>query len=921
MSYSKVGLFLGVVLFLCAGTALAQEVQIIPIGPQIPDQNKTAPIPQPAPSQAAQTQDSPSSMPPPATSPVSQRAFQPTARKSFGINANNPRTLRPVKSSPSDTEELSDIEKYIAGKAPQELNFDIKQFGYDLFLAPQSRSSNASSQNAPQMQYGPQILNPSQMQNASEMQNVPQLQYLPQSQTMPAPSMQNSPQFQYVPQRRNMPATSRNSMGQSNSFTPLQSVPVGPDYVIGPDDEIRINVWGGIDGSWDLTVDRDGNITIPKIGTIGVTGLTFQELKQVIQKEFSKSYTDFDINIAMGQLRTIRVYVVGNAKHPGAYSVSSLSTLITALFDSGGPSKTGSMRDLQLIRNGKTLVHLDLYDFLLKGRKDHDVRLMPGDTIFIPPIGTIAGIAGNVNTPAIYELNGQTRVSDLIKLAGGVTANAYLQRIQVERVFEHKTKDVLDINLAQLRGKNDALIQNGDLIKVFPVATIVENQVHLQGNVLRPGDYQWKASMRIGDIIKSPEDLLPDTYMDTAQIDRQVPPDYHQEYLIFKLGDFLLDHDEQENVKLEPYDVVTIFNKWDVQEKPKVRTDGALYRPGEYEFRPNMKLSDLIQLSGGLQKYAMMDSAELTRVTPTPQGPKTEKLIVHPESALSGDPQDDITLQENDYLFIRTVPDWQLYKLVSIQGEVKYPGTYAIQKGEKLSSVLIRAGGLTERAYPRGAVFIRESVKKAQQAQIDQSAERLERELMATSVADVGASANGEEAKVKSEEDKQKTQFIETLKHIKAKGRMVINLESPEKLKRSTDDIVLEDQDSLYVPSLLEIVQVVGAVYNQTSFMYKEGKDYSYYINMCGGFTKNADKKSLYILKVDGRAIKPKTSLSWDGPSKRWDYAYGQLEPGDAIVVPDKLERISWMKNIRDITQIVANVASSAGIALVGMLK
>ena len=235
-----------------------------------------------------------------------------------------------------------------------------------------------------------------------------------------------------------------------STFAPVQHVPVGPDYVAGPGDAIKIDVWGKIEGTWNVKVDNDGNVRLPKIGVVGVTGLTFSELKDLLLKEFSKYYTGFEMNVSMGPLRTVTVYVVGNAKRPGVYTVSSLSTVINALFAGGGPSKTGSMRNIQVKRNGRTVVTFDLYDFLLQGDKTHDIRLMPEDVIFIPPVGAIAGIAGNVKTPAIYELKGETRLRDLIKMAGGITGIAFTGRVQIHRIEDHHFRTVFEGDLIDI---------------------------------------------------------------------------------------------------------------------------------------------------------------------------------------------------------------------------------------------------------------------------------------------------------------------------------------------------------------------------------------------------------------------------------------------------------------------------------------
>lgn len=609
-----------------------------------------------------------------------------------------------------------------------------------------------------------------------------------------------------------------------STFAPVEKVPIGPDYVIGPGDEIKITVWGRIEGQWDVFVDRDGNITLPKIGTLGVTGLSFKELKELLHKEFSRYYTGFEMNVSMGALRTIRVYVVGNAERPGAYTVSSLSTLINALFEAGGPSKTGTMRDIQLKRNGVTIVHFDLYDFLLKGDKTKDIRLIPEDVIFIPPIGPVAGIAGSVNNPAIYELKGETKISQLIELAGGLSSIAFRGRVQIERVVDNSRQIVFESDLDSIRDK-DVKLQSADLVKIFQV----------------------------------------------------------------------------------------------VQDKKLVRISGAVQREGEYGFTPGMTVRDLISMSGGLKYFAYNKEAELTRVYITDKGPITEKIKVDLEKALIGDPESNIPLKEDDYLFIKTIPEWDLYRMVSITGEVKFPGIYTIKKGEKLSSLIERAGGYTDKAYLKGAVFTRERVRELQQKQIDEMAERLERELLGVGAAEVATALSPEEAQIKEYEIRQRREFVAKLKTVKATGRMAIKLERPEILKDTTYDIELEEGDKLFIPSDPKNVQVIGSVYNQTAFIYDKDKGYQDYIDLAGGYTENADKKRVYILKADGTAVKPGIGLfgiSWNKGSNRWEFGKRDIESGDTIVVPEKIERIAWLREIKDITQILFQIAVTAGIVI-----
>jgi len=757
--------------------------------------------------------------------------------------------------APGGGEGLSSFEQYISGKAPTTISFDIKQFGYDLFKLPAPPASTTPG--------------------------------------VPAPA---------VP-----PAA-------------ILDMPVNPDYLIGPGDEVRLSIWGSFETSLALQVDRDGNITLPRAGVLPVAGLTFQQLKEVIQKELAKYFTDFQMNVTMGPLKTMRVYLVGNAKAPGSYTVSSLSTVIGALVASGGPTKTGSLRDIQLKRDNQVITHLDLYDLLLKGDKSKDVRLMPEDVIFIPPVGPIVGVAGNVEIPAIYEMKGKIRLSEAIKMAGGPMADAYLSRVQVERVFQSRTKNILDLNLQSVKGKEDITLENGDIVKVFPIVSMVVNKVILKGNVQRPGDYEWKQGLRVRDIIKSKEALLPDSLLDYAVIERLALPDYHQEYKTFSLDGLLFKNDEKENILLQPYDTITVLNKWDIIQKERVRITGAVNKPGDFEYRPNMKLSDLLKLGGGLRKFAFTRTAELTRVTPTQEGPKTEQIYVSPSEALAGNPQYDIPLKEDDYLFVRSVPDWQLYRKVNVSGEFKFPGDFALQKGEKLSSLILRAGGFTDKVYLRGATFFRQSVKDLQQKNINDMIDRLDREIMATGSADASSQLTPDEAAIDATAARQKKIFIDSLRQVRAQGRMVIKLDEPDRLKGTPYDLELEDGDMVFVPSNPHTIQVLGAVNNQSNFIYLSKKDYSYYVNLSGGYTDTADSGKTYVVKVDGTALKPGGGFFWNSGSHTWgDGASSLLEPGDTIVVPYRLEKTAWLRNVKDITQVLYQIATTAGVAMIGL--
>jgi protein involved in polysaccharide export with SLBB domain len=660
-----------------------------------------------------------------------------------------------------------------------------------------------------------------------------------------------------------------------STFAPHEQVPVGHDYLIGPGDELRVTVWGKVEGQWVVVVDRDGTVTLPKLGVIAVSGLSFQELREVLSGEFAKHYTGFQMNVTMGALRTIRVYVVGSARQPGAYTVSSLAGLVNALFEAGGPGRTGTMRDIQLKRAGETIVHLDLYDFLLKGDKSQDVRLMPEDVIFIPPAGPTAAASGHVNNPAVYELKGGTTISGLIEMAGGASALGYLQRVQVERISRNEVKIIVDANLRALSEENDLVLQDGDVVRVFPVMDRVVNAVTVRGNVVRGGQHQWFEGMRVSDVLPEPEnDLLPESHFERALIERHVPPDYHREVIFFDLGGALFGRDPSQNLLLQPYDTLTVYSKWDFLEKQMVQVSGAVNRPGEYELREKMRVSDLVNLAGGVKRYALLQGVELARIHITPEGPAPERIVVNLEAAMAGDEKSDVALMGDDYLFVPTVPEWQGHRKVRISGEVRFPGEYAIMKGERLSSLISRAGGFNEAAYLTGAVFTRERARQLQQERLDEMVERLERELAGAGAAEVASSMTAEDAKIREFETKMRSDFI----------------------------VELEDGDSLSVPPDPRSIRVVGSVYNQTTFLYDEGRKAKDYISMAGGYTENADKKKVYVLKADGTAVR--------GDNRK-------LASGDTVVVPEKMVQVAWLREVKNLTQILYQIAVTAGVLIV----
>ena len=608
-----------------------------------------------------------------------------------------------------------------------------------------------------------------------------------------------------------------------SGFLTTNRLPVGPDYILGPGDELKISVWGKVEGAWNIEIDRDGTVRLPKVGVVAVGGLTFEQAREVLRMEFSRYFTGFEMNVTLGTLRTMTVYVVGNVRQPGAYTVSSLTRMGNVLIQAGGPTKTGSMRDIQIRRGGKAVAHFDLYDLLRRGDKSADHRLLPEDVIFIPPVGPVAAIAGSVNAPGLYELKGERTVSQLVELAGGLNTVAFKGRLQIERIVDSNRQVVFESDLEESKGK-EVDLRSGDVLKVFQV----------------------------------------------------------------------------------------------VRDRRTVRISGAVQREGDFGFTPGMTIKDLVALSGGTKYYSFLKEAELTRLHVSDSGPKVEKVNVDLGNAIAGDPLANLPLQEDDQVFVRTIPEWRTYSQVMILGEFRFPGTYTARRGEKLSSLIERAGGFTEKAYPRGAMFTRESVRELQQKRLMESIERLERDLLTRASANLSAAASPEELKAKEAEILQSKELIAKMKTVQATGRMVLEISSLEALRNSIYDIELENGDSLLIPENPRSLQTLGAVFNQTAFVFDPAKALPDYIELAGGYTEFADKDRVFVLKVNGSAVQPKEGGFFLFSKAVYTTRDGKplLEPGDSIVVPEKLDRIAWLRETKDITQILFQIAVAAGVVV-----
>jgi protein involved in polysaccharide export with SLBB domain len=717
--------------------------------------------------------------------------------------------------------------------------------------------------------------------------------------------------------------------GAVSTFAPVTDVPVGPDYIVGPGDSFTITLWGRVNAQYSVTITTTGEIILPELGLLKVAGMTFAKLEDYLNHEFSRKHTDFKLAITMGRLRTIRVYVVGEAASPGSYTISSLSTAINAIFAAGGPSKNGTLRNIRLSRSQQEPMKLDLYDFLLGGDKSKDARLQDGDTIFIPLIGPVVGIAGNVKRPAIYEIAEPMTLSEVLDLAGGVTYAGWLQRVQVERVENHQRRIVADFNISGDGVDPDSQeaakipIKDGDVVKVFSVMGSEQNVVYLEGHVIRPGKYEFKQGMKLKEILSSYDVFQPQPNLDYGEVERLIEPDLHPVVITFNVGKVLMG-DEPANLELNRFDRIRIF-RWDERIKRTVSISGLIFKPSDYRLVPEMRVSDLVDVAGGLMKSAYLKTAELTRRHISQSGMETEKIDIDLEKAMAGDYEHNILLEDYDHLIVRPIPGVELDRVATVSGEVKFPGTYPIQKGEVLSSLIERAGGFTERAYLKGTIFTRESARVVQQDRMDRLIRQLEETMLTESERTISGTVSeaADVAKEQQQVVETKKQLLAKLRAARIDGRVVVKLLPLEQFRTSKYDLELERGDALVVPEIPGVVTVVGEVFNPTSLLYEKGRAVRYYLGKVGGLTKEADNKELCVIRADGSVVsmaqRSGDSVSWDDETHRWSFGgflNMTLVPGDTIVVPRKMDKALWLRTTKDITQILFQMALTAGVVL-----
>jgi len=795
----------------------------------------------------------------------------------------------------------------------------------------------------------------------------------------------------------------RNGSGNLDALP--MDMPAGPEYVVGSGDGLTINLSGGISQRLQRVVDREGRIVLPEVGAVEVSGRSLADVQHLVQSVLRSQFRGVDADVSLSRIRTVRVYVVGDVERPGAYDVSSLSTPLNALYLAGGPTSDGSLRLLDHYRGKQLVERVDLYDLLLHGVTGNMQNLQAGDTIEVPPLSGEVTVEGMVRRPAIYELNGDNSLAEVLQLAGGVLPTGTLRHVDVERVQSHESRTMLRLDIPENNNERDVTkaleefkVQDGDKIKITPILPYAEKTVYLDGYVSRPGKFAYTDGMKVTDLIKSYKDLLPEPATNHAEIIRLAQPDNTPVVLAFNLGDALAGKDQ--DLVLKPFDTIRIFGKYDFEDPPVITISGevrdpgdhltngaphlrdAIYlaggttrdallddaqiyrktgggklevinvnlgkaldgdakydialeskdrvfvhrdlnkldppmvsvegevgRPGRYPLGQDMTAAQLVRLAGGFKRGAYTEQADLTRFE-VMQGTKVigDHVNVPIAKAMLGEPDSDVRLRDGDVLTIGQISDWQdLSATVQVKGEVAHSGGYGIQPGERLSSVIARAGGFLPTAYPYGAVFQRVELRQMEEKNRAELIERIKEEARSVKLDPEMGLDDRAEAKASVIQYKK---TVDELENTPPAGRLVIHISADVKRWANTSaDVQLRAGDVIYIPKRPGVVFVDGSVYNPTGITYKPGKDAGWYLKQAGGPNQLANRKGTFVIRADGSVRGGSGTLLGGGVEN------AELRAGDMVVVPEHIYTFGKLKSTLNIAQVAASIGSAAAIA------
>jgi protein involved in polysaccharide export with SLBB domain len=736
---------------------------------------------------------------------------------------------------------------------------------------------------------------------------------------------------------RAMPLFGQSLFRQTPStFSPVDWVQVPSDYIIGPGDELQIKVWGQVEANLRVIVDRSGQIYIPQVGEISVAGVHWGDLESHLKSEISKIFKNFNISASMGRLRSIQVVVVGNARYPGTYTISSLSTLVNAIFASGGPASQGSLRHIQVRRDGTTITDFDFYDLLIKGDKSKDVRLLPGDVLYIPHVGPLVAISGSVNTPAIYEIKDSSTLNDLIEIAGDMSTVADTSKITIDRLVDHQARQTLEFPYDE---QARALpLKDGDIVRVFSIVPRFEDTVTLRGNVANPGRYPWKPGMRVRDLIPDAQALLTRRYwrsrstiVNGRATEYPVTPELPQNRSSgltqpqangsdgkseatsqsaenARAADNVAATDSSNNAAADTlYAENAAGNE---ASKTGDRTSGTGQPLQTAGNNPNP--NTVKDIAEDVRRYAPeinWDYAIIQRVNPVDL---SSKLIwMSPRKAIiEQDEASNLELQAGDIVTIFSqrdisVPQADRSQYVIVEGEVVRPGVYKLETNETLRSVLLRAGGLTADAYIYGSQLTRESARIDQQKSLDELARTMEVQIRQSALSVAASAQPGDLPQMLQAQER----IIEQLRNTRASGRVALPVTPKDNKLTDFPDMVMEDDDRLMIPHTPSTVSVVGDVYNPGSFIFEPRNTAGAYLEIAGKGKPQSDLHHAFVLRANGIVV---AANNVNGIFVGTKFDRIRMYPGDQIVVPYKLPTGAFVRGLRDWTQISSQLALTA---------
>jgi len=753
-----------------------------------------------------------------------------------------------------------------------------------------------------------------------------------------------------------------------NIYAPVETSPVSGDYPIGQGDQLIIRGWGSLEIDVRAVVDRNGNINIPKLGVIPVSGVKFSEVEGVIKAAVNRNFKGFEVSVSMGQLRNITIYTVGQARRPGSYTLSSMSTLASAFFNTGGPSEIGSMRNIQLKRNNRVIATFDLYDFLLQGNSSGDIKLIDGDVILIPEAIGYVALIGKINNPAVYELKSKNEsIKNVLSVAGGLSITADPRRAYIERLYPQDIppRKLIDIELSEA-GKNTVLVA-GDIITIQPISMELTNAVSLRGNVNQPTRISWRQGLRIRDVIPSKDYLIS---KDSLRRQNEVLFDGDQRERTLRerelmsedlLDDLALDGRvdlkalRESSARLKEIDKSILSTNpladpnfgaasknnlaknnagkpfavdqevRSIESFREARQARLFSKQAAIKINERSSEYSVSESIGNLYDEINWDYAVIERVNR--KNLSVDLIPFNLGNVLIDEKdRDNLLLEGGDVITVFSANDIKIpiskrRTYVRVEGEVERPGIYQASAEDTLETIIKKAGGLTHNAYIYGAAFYREEVRKSQIENLDKLLRKLEYETsghLAVASQSLGAAsdANIVQARILSAQQSRRD-ALERIRNIRPEGRISLGL-VPEKNNfiNKMPNIRLQNRDRLVIPSRPDFVYVFGAVNTESALIFKEGQNVKNYLDIAG-VGIGADRKSVILIRADGSALT--SNESWFSGS----IDSIKVMPGDSIVLPDKINREdSWsaiVRNAKDVTQIFYQLGlGAAGLKALG---